>query len=74
MDKAILALHNDYFDYVVEKSHHPALLCNSVEEMVKAIHDGSVFKLMEERRETDKKAFSPETIAGQLQVLVTKFK
>lgn len=70
LNKPVIALKNDYFNYILKKTEHPSILCDNVDEMVDSFVEGRANDLYNMDFNSSKSLFSPVSISKQLQIVI----
>ena len=70
--RPVLAIKNDFFDYIINKSNYPAILCDNVDKMIEVIRSGSIKELNSNERTMKRDVFAPSQVALQLQEICQK--
>lgn len=70
MNKPVLCLKNDYLDYAIKETGHPAMIFDNVEQMALAIQEKSINQLQNQDFSASKMHFSPTVIYKQFEDLI----
>lgn len=72
MRKPVLALRNDFFEYIINRANYPAILCDNIDEMIEIIQTGELSDVYDKGTDMNRGVFSPQNVSKQLEAILIK--